>query len=638
MTGTSMAAPHAAGVAALLISAAPTLSGNPTGIEVLLQQSAVPKTTTNTCGGIPAGAVPNNTAGWGRIDALAAYNLAVAPNSPPTVELSSPADGAVFPAFATVALDTDVSDDGLVARVDFFAGSQRIATDMTAPFSFDWVLPPSGAHVLTAVATDDQGASTISPAVSITVEPSGSLLPPPWAHADVGAVGVPGDAGYSAGTFSVAGSGGGIGGTSDKFHFAFQQVSGDVQIVARLAGMQNEIDGSKGGIMIRESLASDSANFALVLTGAGRYQFQRRVTAGGTTSNISGTQAAPAWLKLVRAGDTFTAFRSSNGVAWTSMGSYVVALSEDVHVGLAMSSANNSAAAIATFDSVSVTGSVANSPPGVAITSPQDGAAFADPASVTIQADASDPGGAVARVDFFDGASLLGTDTSPPYAFTWPAPPAGAHVLTARATDDLGATATSSAVDISVSYSAGGALPAPWVDADVGAVGIAGDTGHSAGTFSVSASGGGIGGTSDQFHYVSQAASGGLQIVARVTGIQGSSPGARAGVMVRQSLAPDAVNVALLVTGAGRWMFQRRTSAGAKIVYSSGTLAAPVWLKLVRSGNTFTAYRSSNGTTWTSLGSASVSMNGGVTIGLAATSGDNSVLGLSTFDNVAASP
>jgi hypothetical protein len=108
--------------------------------------------------------------------------------------------------------------------------------------------------------------------------------------------------------------------------------------------------------------------------------------------------------------------------------------------------------------------------------------------------------------------------------------------------------------------------------------------------------------------------------------------------MVRQSLAPDAVNVALLVTGAGRWMFQRRTSAGAKIVSTSGTQAAPVWLKLVRSGNTFTAYRSSNGTAWTSLGSASVSINGGVTIGLAATSGDNSVLGLSTFDNVAASP
>jgi subtilisin family serine protease len=217
MSGTSMAAPHAAGLAALLLSASPSLSGNVSGLEVLMEQSAVAKPTTETCGGIAAGAVPNNTAGWGRIDALAGYTRAVASNSPPSVVLTSPTNGAVFTAPASISLVASVSDDGAVVRVDFFSGTTRLATDRSAPFTFNWTGVAAGAYTLTAVATDDHGATTTSATVTVTVQNPPDSLPSPWLQQDVGAVGLPGSATEAGGSFTVLGSGADIWGYSDQF-------------------------------------------------------------------------------------------------------------------------------------------------------------------------------------------------------------------------------------------------------------------------------------------------------------------------------------------------------------------------------------------------------------------------------------
>jgi len=70
-----MAAPHAAGVAALLISAQPLLAGQVDQLEQVMTGTAYALTTTQECGDIPGDSIPNNTYGYGRVDAWEALNV-----------------------------------------------------------------------------------------------------------------------------------------------------------------------------------------------------------------------------------------------------------------------------------------------------------------------------------------------------------------------------------------------------------------------------------------------------------------------------------------------------------------------------------------------------------------------------------
>ena len=94
-------------------------------------------------------------------------------------------------------------------------------------------------------------------------------------------------------------------------------------------------------------------------------------------------------------------------------------------------------------------------PPDVNITNPIAGANFSSGANITIDANASDPDGTIAKVDFFAGSNLIGTDMNSPYSFTWISAPGGPHVLTARATDNSGDTTVSSPINITVAGGTG---------------------------------------------------------------------------------------------------------------------------------------------------------------------------------------
>jgi hypothetical protein len=91
-----------------------------------------------------------------------------------------------------------------------------------------------------------------------------------------------------------------------------------------------------------------------------------------------------------------------------------------------------------------------NAPPTVTLTAPATGATYAAPATINFAASAADSDGTVDRVDFYSGTTLLGTDTTAPYAFSWADVAAGTYTLTARAVDNLGAATTSTAAMVTV--------------------------------------------------------------------------------------------------------------------------------------------------------------------------------------------
>lgn len=91
-----------------------------------------------------------------------------------------------------------------------------------------------------------------------------------------------------------------------------------------------------------------------------------------------------------------------------------------------------------------------NTPPTVALTAPTAGTTYSAGATITLNATASDSDGTISKVEFFRGTTSLGTDTSAPYSVTWSGATAGSYSLTAKATDNAGATTTSGAVAITV--------------------------------------------------------------------------------------------------------------------------------------------------------------------------------------------
>lgn len=385
-------------------------------------------------------------------------NVAVTPataaNQPPAVSLSSPANGATFTAPASITISASASDpDGTITRVDFYRGTTLLGSDVASPYSYSWSNVPAGSYALTAVATDNLGARTTSAARTVTVSDPTSTVPAPWTSQDVGSPAVAGSAGESNGTFTVSGAGTDIWGTADQFHFLYQPVTGDGEVIARVQSVTAVDVWSKAGVMMRESLAGGSKHASMLASASNGMAFQRRPTTGGTSLSTYGSAvSAPYWVRLTRRGDVFEAYDSADGQNWKPIGSETISMLQTIYVGLAVTSHNTSTAATALFSNVIVSegGSSTNQPPSVTLTAPANGATFTAPATVTLSANASDPDGTIARVDFYNGGSLIGSDTTSPYSVGWSNVAAGTYSLTAVATDNSGDTTRSAGVSITV--------------------------------------------------------------------------------------------------------------------------------------------------------------------------------------------
>jgi regulation of enolase protein 1 (concanavalin A-like superfamily) len=313
----------------------------------------------------------------------------------------------------------------------------------------------ASAYVGIAVTSHNTGARTTATVSDVTVVRK--ALPAGQRSIDIGSPTPAGSASYSSGTYTIKAGGTDIWSAADQFHFVYQPMAGNAEIVARVASITNTHAWAKAGVMIREALTAHSRHATMFASVSKGYAFQRRPDTGGLSVHTSGGSGAPpGWVRLVRTGDRFDAYRSADGVSWTAVGSDTIPMANTVYVGLAVTSHNTITTATSVITNVRISGTTSsNAPPVVNLSSPVSGAMFSAPATINMTATASDPENQLARVEFLSGTTVLATDTTAPFAWSWGNVAAGTYVLTAKAYDSAGAVTTSAAATVSVSATTG---------------------------------------------------------------------------------------------------------------------------------------------------------------------------------------
>jgi regulation of enolase protein 1 (concanavalin A-like superfamily) len=175
-----------------------------------------------------------------------------------------------------------------------------------------------------------------------------------------------------------------------------------------------------------------------------------------------------------------------------------------------------------------------------------------------------------------------------------------------------------------------------WRSTDVGGVRQPGAFSQKDGKFTVTGGGSDIWGDADAFHFVYLKALGDVEIEAEVLGLEQTDPWAKAGLMFRDSLKPESQFALAAATSSAGITYQARTSTSgqASVVSGSLGLTAPRWFRLKRQGNVFTAFSSPDGSQWSEMGSATITMSGQVFVGLAVCSHNENKLCQAQFRNV----
>lgn len=563
--------------------------------------------------------------------------------------------------------------------------------------------------------------------------------PLPWDNADVGSPALNGSASVSGGTWTVNGSGAWIGNTSDQFHFAYQKMSGDSSIQAKVDTISNTDPWAKAGVMYRENFKANARFVSVSRTPSNGVTMQWRLSPGAAADGTTLTGVTgPIWVKLVRTGDSFVGSYSLDGTSWTtintqtvSMNSGIYAPSSDAYAGLAVTSRNTGLVATATFSSVAASAGLGQFTATGDIGSPgQAGSTYTNGLSYVVKGGGA---GILGNADAFHmlrkswtgDATLIAKITDMSNTDVWaksgvmlrsstaagsafaavlatpsngvrflyrtatnvaaagsgvsmpmPSPSAPLWVKLVRignnitgyySTDGVAWTAIASqAVALGSTVLAGPAVSAnnnaalnttvfsdvslsnvtgQFTSAsDLASPGLAGSTTWDGRNYTVR--GGGAGwNTTDPSHFVSQNWTGNGTFITKVTSSEWS---AKAGIMFRNSSSADSPFVTLSIV-EGNIYFQHRATAGAGVTtvisYPRWTpkYDRPIWLKLVRSSNTWTASWSSNGTTYANLGTptpntATVALNSTTLAGLFVNARDNAKLRTATFTDLTLSP
>jgi autotransporter-associated beta strand protein len=280
--------------------------------------------------------------------------------------------------------------------------------------------------------------------------------------------------------------------------------------------------------------------------------------------------------------------------------------------------------------------------PGIAITTPAAANPSVAGTSTSLSVSAVDTAGDAAPIYSWATTLMPAGATAPTFsvnnsasanATTATITQAGTYGFTATVTDPTsGATVLSSAKVVAnfglftSSVDIGSPLPAGSLSYN-----------STSGAYTTIAGGADIGGSSDQFHYTYESISGNSEITARVTSLSNSNASAKAGPMFRDSSAANGAFAAMFVTPSSGVVFEWRSAdGGAATSTTVNSIAAPVWLRLNQANGQFSGYYSTNGTSWTQVGtSQSISMGASDLAGLAATSHASGTSATAVIDNVA---
>ncbi len=361
----------------------------------------------------------------------AILSISVVSNLSPLVQVTQPTNLTTFSQSQSVSIAATASDpDGTVTQVQFYVGNTLVQTDVTSPYTATWSPSGTGTFFVKAIATDNMGALG-KDSVQITVVPNQkpvvSITQPANNSSKPLNVAVP---------FSATASD--PDGTVSKVEFF---VNGSLIGTQFLPGYNASWTPTSPGFFTLVAKATDNQG----ATGADTIY----VTVTNQKPVVSITSPANNSSKTVGLPFTITATASDPDGTVASVSFYhngvlitTDATSPYSAIWSPTATGNVILKAVAT-DNFGTTGAdsitlviAPNQAPIVTITQPANNSSQSINQPVTITATATDPDGTVTKVEFFNGTTLLFTDTQAPYSYSWSPPAAGIYTLTAKATDN----------------------------------------------------------------------------------------------------------------------------------------------------------------------------------------------------------